>query len=154
VTSPARNAPVELELVEKHGEHSWDRFEQHEGFNDRWWRQRLNPRDGSRFFEVRCAGLEVARLELVDGGRFAGYVGAPDLGDAGLQIAFVEVASEYRRQGIGRRLMSLLYGRYPTRRLFGFSEGADDFWSSLGWDRYENRRPKHRPLYIQPEAPA
>jgi ribosomal protein S18 acetylase RimI-like enzyme len=149
MTPPGGKAPAELEMVEKHGQYGWERFKEHEGFNERWWSAYRFAPAGSTFFEIRCAGVEVARLQLVEGVHFAGYVDAPDLGDTGLEIAFVEVASDCRRQGIGRRLVALLYARYPKRRLFGFSEGADDFWSSLGWDRYE-RAGLWRPLYIQP----
>ena len=43
-------------------------------------------------------------------------------------------------EGIGSAVVRLLQDDHPGRRLVAFSEGAEGFWSSVGWDRYEHRR--------------
>ena len=42
--------------------------------------------------------------------------------------------------------------RHPDRRLFAYSEEADRFWVSLGWERFDHPEgPRfHRPLFIHP----
>jgi hypothetical protein len=42
--------------------------------------------------------------------------------------------------------------RFPNRRLLAFSEEADGFWTSLGWERFDHPDgPRfYRPLFIQP----
>lgn len=41
---------------------------------------------------------------------------------------------------------------HPDRQLIAYSEDADAFWDSLGWDRFAHPEgPKfHRPLFVQP----
>jgi hypothetical protein len=41
---------------------------------------------------------------------------------------------------------------HPCRRLVAFSEEADEFWSSLCWDRFDHPDGPtfYRPLFVQP----
>jgi ribosomal protein S18 acetylase RimI-like enzyme len=68
-----------------------------------------------------------------------------------LEIQFIEVANECRRQGIGTEIVRELAATHPNRTLVAFSEQADEFWASLGWRRYDHpKEPRfHRPLFIQ-----
>ena len=70
--------------------------------------------------------------------------GAPD--------QFIEVAIAARGRGGGTRVVRGLAERHPGRRLLAYSEGADGFWASLGWERFdhpEGRPEFHRALFIQ-----
>jgi hypothetical protein len=66
------------------------------------------------------------------------------------------VHNHHRGRGIGHAVIDLLHNRYPDRQLVAFSEGADGFWSSLGWLRHLHADPEEaslrRPLFIQPQA--
>jgi GNAT superfamily N-acetyltransferase len=97
-------------------------------------------------------GVEVARVELDH--HFGGslHVGAPELGATALEIQFMEVAASHRRQGIGAPVVERLEDEYPDRRLLALSEGADEFWASLGWERfdYSDGLRLYRPLFVQP----
>ena len=79
-----------------------------------------------------------------------GYGIDPQLAAIALEIVFIEVACAYRRQGVGTEIVQGLGVCHPDRRLVAFSEGADDFWASLGGRRYEHvTDPRfHRLLFI------
>jgi hypothetical protein len=80
------------------------------------------------------------------------YAGTPSLGERALEIQFIEVKDEQSRLGIGTEVVESLIALHPNRRMVAFSEGADGFWSSLGWKRHEHAtEPQfYRPLFIQP----
>lgn len=78
---------------------------------------------------------------------------APVIGAERLEIQFIEVAIEARGRGIGTRVLQSLGKRHPDRRLLAYSEGADGFWTSLGWQRFDHPdgQPQlDRALFIQP----
>jgi ribosomal protein S18 acetylase RimI-like enzyme len=95
---------------------------------------------------------EVARVELYDHVETSHYIGAPSLGAEALEIQFIEVATDCRRQGVATDVVRRLMAAHPDRRLVAFSEEADEFWVSLGWDRYDHPDgPRlYRPLFVQP----
>lgn len=130
--------------------YGWQPFARDERFNDGGWSP-LRVDDASIYIRVRLDGVEVARVELDELVDFSHFATAPQF-DGALEIEFIEVASTHRRQGIGRAVVNALVARYPDRRFVGFSEGADPFWASLGWDRYEHPEGVDycRPLYIRP----
>lgn len=148
---------MDLELIEKRrppseNRYTWQRFEQSEHFNERWWNEPRLFDDSATYLEVRLDGVEVARVELDDQADFAHEFGAPRLGGIALEIQFIEVAPAYRGKGVGTQVIALLSAANPGRRLVAFSEQADECWASLGWERYEHpeQAPWRRPLYIQP----
>jgi len=49
---------------------------------------------------------------------------------------------------VARRLVE----SYPNRRFLALSEDADEFWATLGWNRYDYHDGPHqyRPLFIAP----
>ena len=78
----------------------------------------------------------------------------PDLAeDERLEIQLIEVATTAARRGIGTEVVQGLAERHRGRRLFAYSEEADEFWASLRWDRFDHRdgQPQfYRALFIQP----
>lgn len=124
--------------------------------NDQWWDDVRYYYVGEPWFvQVLEGGVEVARVELDDpGGINPEYTGVPDLAeDERLEIQLIEVATAVARRGIGTRVAQGLAERHRGRRLFAYSEEADGFWASLGWDRFDHRdgQPRfHRALFIQP----
>jgi GNAT superfamily N-acetyltransferase len=97
-------------------------------------------------------GVEVARVELDDdAGINPTYANVPTIGPERLEIQYIEVATAARERGIGARVVQALAERHPDRRLMAYSEGADGFWASLSWDRFDHPEGQfHRPLFIQP----
>ena len=127
-------------------------FTEHDGFTDDWWNRPMGDAPKYRFIQVLRDGAEVGRVELDEKVYTAHYAGAPDLGDVALEIQFIEVVENCRRQGIGAAIIEYLAETHQRRRLVAFSEGADGFWSSLGWQRYDHPEgPRfHRPLFVRP----
>lgn len=118
--------------------HWWDEVRYY--VNDPWFVQVVDE-----------DGVEVARVELDDpGGISPKYTEVPELGDDRLEIQFIEVPTASRRRGIGTRVVQGLAERHRDRRLFAYSENADEFWTRLGWDRFNHPEDGWRPLFIQP----
>jgi GNAT superfamily N-acetyltransferase len=130
--------------------YGWLPFTANDAFeHDHWWDHVSLFRDAFAYIEVRRGGIEVARVQLDDDLHGGDYVNLR--GQNVLQVDLIEVATPYRRQGIATDVIGLLTDEYPDHRLAALSEDADDFWASLGWRRYDNRRePMSRPLYLQP----
>lgn len=116
-----------------------------------WWNRQLG--DEPWLVQVLEHGIEVARVELDDPGDInPNYAGVPELVDERLEIQFIEVAPAVRGRGIGTRLVRRLADLHPDRRLFAYSEEADGFWDSLGWEPFYDSRPgpRGRTLFLQP----
>ena len=104
------------------------------------------------YVQVLEAGIEVARVELDEEVGIEHYAAVPAIGAERLEIQFIEVAMAARGRGVGTRVVRGLAERHPGRRLLAYSEGADGFWASLGWERFdhpEGRPEFHRALFIQ-----
>lgn len=140
---------MDLELIAlKYGRYK--PFDEHDGFTDRWWNGPAYGELRYQFYKVLGDGAEVARVELdEDIASTPHYKTAPKLGSTGLEIQFIEVAEGHRGQGIGTAVVHRLAELHSDRRLAAFSEEADDFWESLGWEPHEGP-PQHRVLFIQP----
>lgn len=118
--------------------------------NERWWDHAPYFAEDPWYVQVLEAGVEVARVELDDlGGINPEYTDVPALGPERLEIQFIEVATAARGRGVGTRVMRGLEQRHANRRLFAYSEEADGFWTSLGWDRFDHPDGSHRALYIR-----
>ncbi|MDH6245502.1 GNAT family N-acetyltransferase [Mycobacterium sp. OTB74] len=124
--------------------------------NPHWWDRPRNYYVSKPWFvQVLQDGVEVARVELDDpGGINPEYAHVPVIGDdERLEIQFIEVATASMRCGIGTGVVEALADRHRGRRLFAYSEDADEFWGSLGWQRFDHRdgQPQfHRALFIAP----
>ena len=114
-----------------------------------WWDRQLGEEPW--FVQVLDqTGSEVARVEFDDpGGINPEYANVPDLGDERLEIQFLEVATTARGHGVGGQVVRSLMERHPDRRLFAYSEGADRFWTSLGWEAFAHPAGGYRTLFIQ-----
>jgi hypothetical protein len=116
-----------------------------------WWNRQLV--NDPWFVQVLANGVEVARVELDDpGGINPNYDGVPTLGDDRLEIQFIEVATAARGRRIGTTVVRCLADRHHDRRLFAYSEEADRFWASIGWEPFYDPGPGPvgRTLFIQP----
>ena len=122
--------------------------------NEQWWDEVRYYYVGEPWFvQVLEDSVEVARVELDDpGGINPAYANVPSTGPERLEVQFIEVATVARDRGIGTRAVQALAQRHRNRRLFAYSEEADRFWGSLGWERFDHPEgPQlHRPLFIQP----
>lgn len=124
-------------------------FEADPRFRAGWW-DRWPAASSSDFCGVEIGGVEVARIQLVEAVYPEEYVGVPSFGRDMLKIQLLEVAVDRRREGIGTRVVHALGHGFPGRRFEAFSEGADEFWMSLGWERFEHPDGRHQLLFIEP----
>lgn len=123
--------------------------------NEQWWDKVRYYIGDPWFVQVLEDGVEVARVELDDdGGINPTYAGVPSIGPERLEIQYIEVATAARKRGVGTGVVQELAERHPDRRMLAYSEGADGFWASLRWDRFDHPEGQqfHRPLFIQPTA--
>lgn len=122
--------------------------------NEHWWDERQSYHGGDAWFmQVLENGSEVARVEFDDPGAInPNYSGVPGLGGERLEIQYIEVAAAAKCRGIGTLVILALVERHSDRRPFAYSEGADGFWDSLGWEPFYDLRPgpPGRTLFIQP----
>lgn len=132
--------------------HVWQPFVEDTNFNQDWWDDTWDLDEQHSLWSVEQDGKEVARLVLLPTVDYQHYAHVPDLGPHLLEVDFFEVARPARHQGVGAATMRLLTVHFPGRRLLAFSEEADGFWSSLGWDRYDHPDglDLHRPLFVSP----
>ncbi|WP_197415503.1 GNAT family N-acetyltransferase [Mycobacterium sp. IS-1590] len=86
--------------------------------------------------QVLRGDCEVGRVELDDSVHFAHYGVDAGFERNALEIQFIEVSKQCRRQGIGTEIIRRLEADHPSRTLVAFSEEADEFWTSLRWRRY------------------
>lgn len=120
--------------------------------NEHWWDRTCVYDDSPWYVQVLEVPAEVARVELDDpGGINPEYAGVPELGPERLEIQFIEVATTAQGRGVGTAVMRALEKRHADRRFFAYSEGAHEFWASLGWERFDHPEGEqfHRPLFIQ-----
>lgn len=132
--------------------YAWTPFAPGDQFTPDWWDRVPYMDDNPHYVGVWLDDVNVARVELDHEFRGSAHIGAPKLGDRALEIQFIEVAESYRGQGIGTETIRLLVAHHPGRRFVALSEDADDFWASLGWDRYDHREgpTRYRPLFVAP----
>ncbi len=122
-----------------------------EGFTERWWDRRIgrvHERAGE-FLSFTRDGEEVARAET-DRGRIDNiYVGLAPVTEV-VDIVFFEVRESHRLAGVGSAAIDLILRRYKGEMLIAFSEGADGFWSGIGWTFYprEDGSRHYRPLFV------
>lgn len=151
---------MELDLIEvarPHGEEYWYPFDHattEAGFDQFWWSDGPVYLDSdSVYFKVVDCEREIARIQLTGNVEISHYGDTPLLGSLAYEIALFEVHADCRRQGLGTRAIKLLLERHRQYRFFAFSEGADEFWASLGWTRHlhgdQDDSDSWRSLYIQ-----
>lgn len=145
---------MELALVDiRRGDadrYTWLPFTECDEFTFEWWSRGTYLSDDPHYVQALIEGVEVARVELDHEFEGSDHLGAPDLGTSALEIQFFEVARSHRRRGIGSTVIQQLTGAYPQQRLLAMSEEADEFWLSLGWQRYDHPDCYYRPLFVAP----
>lgn len=101
--------------------------------------------------QVLRKGDEVGRVALDQKVGLRHYGVDRQLESNALEIQFIEVSNDCRRQGIATQIVRELEARHPDRTLVAFSEQADDFWASLHWRRYNHPTEArfYRPLFVQ-----
>lgn len=134
---------------------SWTPFSSSEDYeHPDWWRDAGGAVGDPWFVQVLDRGAEVARVQFDElGGINPSYVGAPVVvEDELLEIQYIEVAVSARGWKVGSHVVHGLRERHPERRLLAYSEGADGFWASVGWEPFYESRPgpAGRTLFIQP----
>lgn len=149
--------PPLLDLVERRrgvddDRYSWIPFEPSARFTAGWWEDPPYLDDDPWFVQVLLQGVEVARVELGADFDVTHYAGAPRLKSDALEIEFFEVAENRRGHGLGTNIIKKLCAAHPNQQFVALSEGADGFWASLGWRRYDYRSGTalYRPLFVQP----
>ena len=131
----------------------WKPFVHNPQFVEPWW-DRAGSSGNPHYILATDGADEVARIELQYPHRVGTiYRGVPDLGPKAMNLQLIEVALNFRSKGVGTRVVRKLASSYPAYRLLAMSEGADAFWASLGWSRYDANRPRHsyRPLFVAPK---
>lgn len=126
-------------------------FSESDDFTDVWWEDTIYGFEPSQhFYSVYEGQHEVARVEVEIQDILNEEHELPAHPGPYAVIHFFEVSEDHRRKGHGTHAVQLIAGRYEDMPLVAFSEGADDFWGSLGWARYEHRiEPEHsRPMYV------
>jgi N-acetylglutamate synthase-like GNAT family acetyltransferase len=91
--------------------------------------------DAERLPSSDLATSGVALIAAKMQGRFVGCVGVEPHGDAGI-IRSLAVAPDYRGRGIARSLVSraeALASERGVRCLYLLTEGAAEFWNSVGY---------------------
>lgn len=100
------------------------------GFNNSWWEHTF--RTPTKDFSFRFENEEVARVKVLYQPLQDPYIGIQNQHQVKL-IQFLEVRTNYRRQGIGGQAIFLLSELFPDPYLVAFSSEADEFWSRIGW---------------------
>lgn len=136
--------------------YTWTPFRTDANFEPSWWNESRYRDDTYRYLEFRLNDIEVARVALGADVTVDNYTAAPVLGDEALEIRLIEVSAEFRRRHIGTDVVQMIHQANPHRRLLAFSEQADHFWASLGWDRHDHPDGPafYPPLFVQPAVTA
>lgn len=132
--------------------YGWSPFSPSDQFTPDWWESRRTFHRSSRLLSFWQADQEVARVELEGRARYEPYDAAPGVMGT-IEIFFFEVARSRRQRGIGKAVITGLLEHTEALRLVAFSEAADGFWASLGWERHDHPDgwPRFRPLFVQPQ---
>ncbi len=147
-----------VEVLKPADERLWfpfgDSLIMNDGFRHEWWNNGpVSSLSDAIFFKALEEGREVARIELSPLGNIDHYPTVDSvLGPNPIKISFFEVHHQCRGKGIGTSVIRLLEDFYPQARLVAFSENADKFWASLGWEKHLHPEgmPAYQPLFIRP----
>lgn len=130
-------------------------FSTDDGFTDGWWDDSMYgyataAEVTEQYYAVYDGQTEVARAEVEVVDRLEGDYPAPSVPGPYAVIHFFEVSADYRRRGHGRQAIALLAARFEGTPLVAYSEDADEFWGSLGWERHPHQTEPlhHRPMYV------
>lgn len=120
-------------------------------FTDSWWEPMDLDMASEHCFAAVVGDREIARILALERatGPDPDEWAIPVFGKT-IQIELFEVARSARRSGFGTAVIEQLSSRYEGTWLMAFSEGADDFWGSLGWVCYRHPSdPGRQALFIR-----
>ena len=80
--------------------------------------------------------VEVARVDVEPQRTLNVKLSGLDTSEPVVDVAFIEVVAHRRRTGVGAAVVAEVVKQYPGRLVIAFSH-ADDFWSGIGWTRFE-----------------
>jgi ribosomal protein S18 acetylase RimI-like enzyme len=126
-------------------------FSESDDFTDGWWDDAIYGFEPTQHFYSFFVGQhEVARAEIELQDVLNPEYEQPAHPGPYAVIHFFEVSEDHHRKGYGTEAIQQLADRYEAMPLVVFSEDADEFWGSLGWDRHEHTtEPEHsRPMYV------
>lgn len=126
-------------------------FSASDDFTDGWWDDTIYGFEPCQhFYSFYYSQHEVARVEVEIQDVLSEEYEPPEHPAPYAVIHFFEVSEDHRRKGYGTEAVQLITDRYEAMPLVAFSEGADDFWGSLGWARHQHKvEPEHsRPMYV------
>lgn len=128
-------------------------YTESDDFNEDWWQPGcivFDSAEDSDRFQILLRGVEVGRIMAVDDGTHPATEFGVPAKDSFVHLPFIETAESWRRQGLATQMLRLLREYYQDRNLMAFSEGADDFWDSTAWERFEHceAAQSHQTLYI------
>ena len=131
-----------------------------EGFRDDWWHSNVDrvgddTLGGTDYVQLLLDGIETGRASLTDWQLSDSYIGI-DADVPTKEIWFFEIRSTARCRGLGAEFASLLREHYASTPLIAFSEGADEFWESIGWIYYPRKDGDihYRKLFISERIPS
>ncbi|MFC4337380.1 hypothetical protein [Salininema proteolyticum] len=146
-------SPIELVVTELD---SSSDFSLDDRFNTEWWNSNMVAVKGGRF-SITLDGREVARARC-SASAYADYyrdyirtAGAKQL----TSIDLLEVASDLRRNGIGKEAVSVLCQEFADSEMIALAAGtgAEYFWEALAWQRFDAVGGSNwRPLFVSPSA--
>lgn len=126
------------------------------GFRSHWWVdpfQHIRDTSHRAYFFTDVTGAEVARALLRTRAGFTDLEGAGiSLPSSAIAVDRIEVRTDllHPRRGIGTRVIRMLEALHSDETLYAFSEGADDFWRSTGWEfaPRADGSTSYRPLFV------
>ncbi|WP_227471711.1 GNAT family N-acetyltransferase [Paenarthrobacter sp. YJN-5] len=114
-------------------------FSESDDFSGEWWNDSIYGFEPTMHFYAFFAGqYEVARAEIEVQDVINPEYEQPGRPGPYAVVHFFEVSEDHRRRGYGTDAVQLLADRHVGTPLVAFSAGADEFWASQGWDRYEH----------------
>jgi hypothetical protein len=120
--------------------------------NEHWWDAAPYLVEDPWYVQVLEDSVEVARVELAEEVGIEHCTAVPAIGAERLEIQFVEVAMAARGRRVGTWVVRGLAARHPGRRLVAYSEGADGFWTSLGFAVRSSRGTRIAAAVVHPAA--
>lgn len=120
------------------------------GFRAGWWEtyfHNTRNRHHRPYSFADHTGAEAARALLREWAGFSDLEGAGvSLPPRAVAVDFLEVREDlhHPRRGIGTQVVRLIETICPDETLFAFSEGADEFWGSTGWELVPRADGDHR----------
>lgn len=129
-------------------------FSASDDFTEGWWTDSLYGYSSAdevdeQFYAIFNGQDEVARIEAELKDHLDGEYPTPGTPGPYAVIHFFEVSAEHRRRGYGTAAIQLLSAQLPDVPV-AYSEEADEFWGSLGWERFEHKADPSgfRPMYV------